>query len=176
MDRLAEIYNSDSTKYTNVSKSEKTKRIQKIKEFGERLRRLHADFVRLEGSSGSVDNESGINRERTEDGEYEATKGKTNDQILKQQKDHLDVQDEKLDLLVGVVQATKFEAQNMGGELKTQNKMMDRLNKDMDATEANMVRVEGKMKTLMKESSMCKLMTILIIEFVILLVLLYLNI
>lgn len=37
----------------------------------------------------------------------------------------------------------------MSGELKTQNKMMDRLNEDIDKTEANMVRVEGKMKTLM---------------------------
>lgn len=74
------------------------------------------------------------------------------------------------------MQATKFEAQDMSGELKTQNKMMDRLNEDIDKTEANMVRVEGKMKTLMAKSSMCKLMTILIIEFVVLLLLLYMNI
>ena len=111
MERLAEIYNTDGTKYANLSKNEKQKRIQKIKDFGERLRRLQADFQRLESSTGdSNDLETGINRERTEDGEYEVTKGKTNAQILKQQSDQLEKQDEKLDLLVGVVQATKFEA------------------------------------------------------------------
>lgn len=79
LERLAEIYNTDNTKFTTVNKSEKQKRVQKIADFGERLRRLHADFSRLESSSGSVnDLETGINRERTEDGEYESTKGKTN--------------------------------------------------------------------------------------------------
>jgi hypothetical protein len=54
--------------------------------------------------------------------------------------------------------------------------MIDRLNDDIDHTEQNMVRVEGKMKKLMAESSYCKLLTILITEFVILLLLIYLNI
>jgi len=110
LERLAEVYSSDGSKYSNISKSEKQKRIQKITDFGERLRRLQADFNRLESSTGGSDLETGINRERSEEGEYEATKGKTNEQVLKQQKSQLDAQDEKLDLVVGVVQATKLEA------------------------------------------------------------------
>lgn len=78
MERLAEIYSSDSSKFTNVSKSEKQKRIQKIADFGSRLKRIQNDFHRLESSGEDTDIESGINRERSEDGEFESTKGKTN--------------------------------------------------------------------------------------------------
>lgn len=73
---------------------------------------------KLESGGGSSDVETGINRERSEDGEYEATSGKSNEQILKQQKDQLKAQDAKLDVVLGVVQATKFEAENFGTEAR----------------------------------------------------------
>jgi hypothetical protein len=53
--------------------------------------------------------------------------------------------------------------------------MLDNLNKDIDDTQANMIRVEGKMTNLMKKSSTCGLLTILIVEFLILILLIYLN-
>ena len=77
--------------------------------------------------------------------------------------------------MLGVVQATRFEAENFGAEARLQNKMLDNLNNDIDRTEANMIRVEGKMKNLIKASSMCKLWSILLLEFVILLVLIFLS-
>jgi syntaxin 8 len=80
-----------------------------------------------------------------------------------------------LDDVIGVVQATRFEAENFGAEARLQNKMLDNLNNDIDRTEQNMVRVEGKMKYLIKASSMCRLWSILLLEFVVLLVLLFLS-
>jgi syntaxin 8 len=78
-----------------------------------------------------------------------------------------------LDDVLGVVQATRFEAENFGAEARLQNKMLDNLNNDIDRTEQNMVRVEGKMKNLIKASSMCRLWSILLLEFLLLLVLIY---
>ena len=144
-------------------------------DFGARLKRLQNDFHKLESGGEDTDIESGINRERSEDGEYESTKGRTNQELLKQQKDHLQASDNKLDAVLGVVQATRFEAENFGAEARLQNKMLDNLNNDIDRTEANMIRVEGKMKNLIKASSMCKLWSILLLEFVILLVLIFLS-
>ena len=93
-----------------------------------------------------------------------------------QQRQHLLDQDNKLDDVIGVVQATKFEAQNFGSEAKLQNKMMDRLNEDIDKVDSNMIRVEGKMKNLIKQTKVCHLYCCLFIEFAILLVLIFFTI
>ena len=54
-------------------------------------------------------------------------------------------QDEQLDDVIGVVKATKYEAQDFGKEIKTQNVRIERLGNDMDRTEANMVDADSKM-------------------------------
>ena len=56
-----------------------------------------------------------------------------------------------------------------------QNKMLNNLNQNIDDVDANMVRVEGKMKNLLKNASMCRMWTWLITEFVILIVLIWLS-
>ena len=88
LERMSSIYETDPSKFANVSKKDKDKRMLKIKEQGVRFKRLESDFNHLESNSSTQTNdiESGINRERSEDGEYEATKGKTNEMVLQQQK------------------------------------------------------------------------------------------
>jgi len=77
--------------------------------------------------------------------------------------------------LIGVVQTIKYEGEDFNSEAKRQNKMLEELNEDFDETTENMIRVDNKMKELIKKASQCKLWTVLIIEFVILLVLIILG-
>lgn len=53
--------------------------------------------------------------------------------------------------------------------------MIDNLNQNIDDTEANMIRVEGKMNNLLKKSNTCTLMCILISEFVVLILLILIK-
>ena len=53
--------------------------------------------------------------------------------------------------------------------------MLDRLNDDIDEVNDNMIRVEGRMKHLLKKSRLCCLMSVLLIEFVLLLVLIFFS-
>ena len=61
LERTAEIYSTDSSKFLDVSKNEKAKRIQKVTDFGERFKRLANELNQLE-SGGSNDIETGINK------------------------------------------------------------------------------------------------------------------
>ena len=53
--------------------------------------------------------------------------------------------------------------------------MLEELNEDFDETEANMVKVDTKMKELIAKSNQCCLWIILLIEFAILLVLFFIT-
>ena len=52
-----------------------------------------------------------------------------------------------------------------------QNKMLDKLNDEIDVVNSNMIRVDTKMKVLLKKSNTCCLMMVLVAEFIILLAL-----
>ncbi len=80
-----------------------------------------------------------------------------------------------MDEVIGVVKATSYEAENFKKEATLQNKMLDRLNEDIDVANDNMIRVEGRMKNLLKKSRLCCLMSVLLIEFVVLLVLIFFS-
>ena len=73
------------------------------------------------------------------------------------------------------MQATRYEAENFGAEAKLQNKLLDNLNDDIDRVNENMIKIDNKMKELIKATSQCSLWIILIIEFVILLILFFLG-
>jgi len=85
------VYETDKSKYPGLSDKERKQRVQKIHDFGERLDRLYRDLQKAEGDTKGPDIETGVNRERNEDdGEYEHTQGKTNQELLLQQRQHLD--------------------------------------------------------------------------------------
>ena len=52
-----------------------------------------------------------------------------------------------------------------------QNKMLDKLNDEIDVVNSNMIRVDTKMKVLLKKSNTCCLMMVLVAECIILLAL-----
>lgn len=73
--------------------------------------------------------------------------------------------DDKLDEVIGVVKATKYEAQDFGSEIKSQNVRIEKLAEDIDRTEANMIDADNKMTKLLAVSNHCYLWMIIIAEF-----------
>ena len=73
-------------------------------------------------------------------------------------------QDEQLDEVIGVVKATKYEAQDFGTEIKSQNVRIQKLGDDIDQTEENMKDTNKKMTTLIKTVNHCWLWIIIAIE------------
>ena len=73
-------------------------------------------------------------------------------------------QDDQLDEVIGVVKATKYEAQDFGTEIKGQNVRIEKLGNDIDKTEANMVDADNKMKNLLASSNHCYLWIVIVIE------------
>ena len=104
---------------------------------------------------------------KDEDGEYENTKGLENKQMLQQQKDMLKGQDDALDRIAGVVDNIKLENQNFATEVKSQNKMLDKVNDEIDDTTADMIKIDTKLKTMMMRGGVCKLWVCLIIEMIV---------
>ena len=54
-------------------------------------------------------------------------------------------QDDQLDEVIGVVKATKYEAQDFNTEIKGQNVRIERLGNDIDKAEENMIDADNKM-------------------------------
>ena len=52
-------------------------------------------------------------------------------------------QDKQIDEVIGVVKATKYEAEDMKTELLAQNKQIEQLGENIDRTEANMIKVDN---------------------------------
>ena len=77
-------------------------------------------------------NQIKISEEKDADGEYVNTKGLDNHMLLQQQKNMLEGQDQHLDKISNVVDKIRFENQNFQTEVKKQNKMLDKVNDDLD--------------------------------------------
>ena len=60
--------------------------------------------------------------DKGEDGEFDKTRDLDNRQVLAHQKQMLKDQDQDLEGVIGVVKATKYEAQDFNSEIKSQNK------------------------------------------------------
>ena len=132
----------------------------------------------MQRSGGSINEESaplGLAQKKTwekdADGEYENTKHKDNAALLQQQKDMLNAQDDALDKIGGVVDVIRFENQNFKEEVNLQNRMLDKVNNQIDETSSQMIKLEGKVGALLAKGSICKLWVIIIIELVILVIL-----
>jgi len=74
-------------------------------------------------------------------------------------------QDDELDGVIGVVKATKYEAQDFGTEIRGQNARIQKLGDDMTRTEENMVDADSKMQNLLAASNHCWLWMVIAIEF-----------
>ena len=77
-------------------------------------------------------------------------------------------QDNQLDEVIGVVKATKYEAQDFNTEIKGQNKRIEKLGEDIDKAEENMIDADNKMQTLLANTNHCWLWLIIVVEIVVL--------
>ena len=68
------------------------------------------------------------------------------------QKDLVKEQDRRLGDVLEVVKGTKYEAQNTKQELEEQMPMINRLNRNIEVADANMIKVDNQMKKLMKNT------------------------
>ncbi len=83
-------------------------------------------------------------------------------------------QDQHLDQIGGIVSNLRYENQNFAQEVTYQNKMLDKVNDDIDRNQAKMVKVDTKLKNLIKQSNQCCLWCIIITEIVALVLILIL--
>ena len=70
-----------------------------------------------------------------------------------------------------MTKAIRYEGQNIDTELKTQAPIIEKLRDDMDRNTMKMVKLDNRLKTLVAQSSPCKLMMLIFCEFIALLVL-----
>ena len=65
----------------------------------------------------------------------------------------LNNQEEKLDEILGVTRAIRYEGENFGDEVNTQNVMLHSLNNEFDRTEIKMTRVDNRLKQVIASSN-----------------------
>ena len=85
-------------------------------------------------------------------------------QLTERYKDKIKNNDSKLELLINEVSKGKKTAFNINDNLSRQNFLLEALNNDIDKTEKAMIKTTGKIEKFIKNSSFCKLYTIIIIE------------
>ena len=72
---------------------------------------------------------------------------------------------------MGVTKAIKYEGQNIDTELRTQAPIIENLKDEMDKNQLKMMKLDSKLKTLVAQTSACKLTAFIILEFIILVLL-----
>ena len=108
---------------------------------------------------------------RGEDGEYNGTRGRSGQQLKMKQKDLLARQEEQLEEIYGVTQAIRYEGENVATELKTQAPILANLGDEMEKNTMKMIKLDNRLKTLVAQSSPCKLLLLIFCEFLVLLIL-----
>ena len=108
---------------------------------------------------------------RGEDGEDNSTRGRSGQQLKMKQKDLLARQEEQLEEIYGVTQAIRYEGENVATELKTQAPILANLGDEMEKNTMKMIKLDNRLKTLVAQSSPCKLLLLIFCEFLVLLIL-----
>ena len=90
---------------------------------------------------------------RGEDGEFDGTRGKDNKQLISKQKQMIKNHDLQIDEIGGIVSSLKYNGQNFDQEVNYHNKILGKLNTDIDKTHNKMVKVDSKLKELISKSS-----------------------
>ena len=79
-----------------------------------------------------------------------------------------------MDEIGAIVSNLRYEGQNFNQEVTYQNKMLDKVNTDIDKNQRKMVKVDNRLKNLIKSSNQCCLWCIIITEIVALILILIL--
>lgn len=104
------------------------------------------------------------------DAEYEKYKEKTLSELKQMHQSRLDSNNDKIDIIIKEAQKGKKISQEIGNNLEKQNFLLEKLHKDCDDTEKQMIKTTGKINEFIQNSSFCKLYFILGIEFFLLFV------
>ena len=71
-----------------------------------------------------------------------------------------------MDKISNIVGQLNYENENFRDEVNLQNKMLDKVNDDIDKNISDMVKLDSKLKVLLAKGSICWLWLIIIIELV----------
>ena len=179
-DRLTYMYqNPGGQSNSKLSGKEKIKRVRAMQEFKESCQiafQQHESMVSTKLTAGSGGKGSGKGAAAAgmdlEDQQPLMADGTMSTKALKlQQRQLLNQQEDQLDEIMGVTKAIKYEGQNIDTELKSQAPIMENLKDEMDKNQMKMMKLDSKLKTLVAQTSACKLTLFIILEFIILVLL-----
>ena len=162
-DQINNQYENEPHKTPGLSKKEITRRIELIREIKDIVENeLTREYTAVESNQAAqAAAQERARYDKGEDGEFDQTRELDNRQVLQHQKQMLKDQDQDLEGVIGVVKATKYEAQDFGSEIKSQNVRIQKLGDDMDRTEANMIDADSKMQNLLANTNHCYLWCII---------------
>jgi len=145
--------------FPELTIDERQKEIQK---FGINYNDMDKDYKNVEENKYKFKNE--IQEDYSQKEEY---KNMTTGELMVVQKNKLKEQDKQIDdITLDVKKGTQL-AKNAGHVMKEQNKQLEQMNQDIDRTKDNMNKLTGRFESYVAKFSMCKMITILIIELII---------
>ena len=80
-------------------------------------------------------------------------------------------QESQLEEIFGVTTAIKYEGQNIDMELREQQPIISNLKNEIERNQIKMVKLDSRLKTLVAQTSPCKLMMLIFCEFFVLIML-----
>jgi chromosome segregation ATPase len=145
--------------FPELTIDERQKEIQK---FGINYNDMDKDYKNVEENKYKFKNE--IQEDYSQKEEY---KNMTTGELMAVQKNKLKEQDKQIDdITLDVKKGTQL-AKNAGHVMQEQNKQLEQMNQDIDRTKDNMNKLTGRFESYVAKFSMCKMITILIIELII---------
>ena len=145
--------------FPELTIDERQKEIQK---FGINYNDMDKDYKNVEENKKKYKNE--IQEDYSQKEEY---KNMTTGELMAVQKNKLKEQDKQIDdITLDVKKGTQL-AKNAGHVMQEQNKQLEQMNQDIDRTKDNMNKLTGRFESYVAKFSMCKMITILIIELII---------
>ena len=146
-DQMQDQSTNEPHKFNGISKKELARRIKLIEDLKDLVNgQLTQEYRAVENQQAAIAAAQDKERyNRGEDREFDQTRGLDNRQVLVVQKNMLKDQDGQLEEVIGIVKATKYEAQDFNTEIKIQNKEITKLGEDIDHAEENMIDADNKM-------------------------------
>ena len=163
-DNLTEAYSSRNVP-SGFPFAELDKRQKEIQQLGFNYDNLTKEYKEIENDRYKF--KGGIEEDYSKKEEY---KFMNRDELLTLQKNKLNKQDEQIeDITIDVKKNTQL-AKNAKHVLKEQNQKLEQINEDIDRTKEKMDKLTDRFKNYASSISWCKLIIIILIEFIIALV------
>ena len=147
-----------------MSGKEKAKRLRAINEFDESVTfALQQYETATKKRKGDLEDQMPLMGTNNEE--------KSSKQLQLEQKQMLKNQESQLEEIFGVTSAIKYEGQNIDTELREQQPIISNLKDEIERNQIKMVKLDSRLKTLVAQTSPCKLMMLIFCEFFVLIML-----